>query len=171
MIEVCKTKLEGVLLIKPTFFEDHRGEFVELYNEKLYKAKGIDIDFIEDDISVATKGVLKGLHGDPVTWKLISCLHGKLCLVVINYDKQSKDFGKWQSFILSEVNKYQVLIPPKYGNGHQCVSAKSIFHYKQSSYYDLSKQFTIKWDDSRFKIRWPIKNPILSDRDRFGPFD
>lgn len=170
MIEICKTKLKDVLLIKPTFFKDHRGEYLELYNEKLYKSKGIDIDFVEDDISIATRGVIKGIHGDSLTWKLISCLHGKFYLVVINYDKQSKDFRKWQSFILSEVNKHQVLVPPKYGNGHQCLSAKSIFHYKQSACYEPSRQFTIKWNDPKFNIRWPIKNPILSQRDEFGPF-
>ena len=83
MIEVCKTNLEGVLLIKPTFFEDHRGEYLELYNKKLYASKGIDVDFVEDDVSIATRGVVKGIHGDTITWKLISCLHGKFYLVVI----------------------------------------------------------------------------------------
>jgi dTDP-4-dehydrorhamnose 3,5-epimerase len=68
MVEVCKTNLEGVLLIKPTLFEDHRGEFLELYNEKLYASKGIGVKFVEDDISIATRGVIKGIHGDTVTW-------------------------------------------------------------------------------------------------------
>jgi len=165
MIEVCKTKLEGVLLIKPEFFEDHRGQYLELYNEKLYKEKGIDIEFVEDDISIATHDALKGIHGDSVTWKLISCLYGKFYLVVVNNDPKSADFGKWQSFTLSDVNKHQVLVPPKHGNGHVCLSEKSIFHYKQSAYYDPSRQFTIKWNDPKFKIWWPVKNPILSQRD------
>ena len=133
MIEVLNTELEGVLLIKPTFFEDHRGEYLELYNEELYKSKGIDIDFVEDDISIATRGVIKGIHGDSLSWKLITCLHGKFQLVVINYDKESKDFGEWQSFVLSEVNKHQVLVPPKFGNGHLCLSKKSIFQRRQYS--------------------------------------
>ena len=165
MIELCKTKLDGVLLIKPTFFEDHRGEYVELYNEKLYKSQGIEVDFVEDDISIGTRGVLKGVHGDSVTWKLISCLHGKFYLVVVNYNEKSPDYGKWQSFVLSDVNKYQVLVPPLHGNGHFVLSEKSIFHYKQSAYYDPSRQFTIKWNDPRFTIWWPSKNPILSQRD------
>jgi len=170
MIEIVKTDLEGVLLIKPTHFEDHRGEYLELYNAQLYKEHGISIDFVEDDISIATKGVIKGIHGDSATWKLISCLYGKFYLAVINYDQDSKDFGKWQSFVLSDTNKYQVLIPPKHGNGHQCLSEKSIFHYKQSAYYDPARQFSIKWDDPKFKVWWPIKNPILSRRDELGRF-
>jgi len=165
MIEVCKTKLDGVLLIKPESFEDFRGEYLELYSEKLYKSKGIDMDFVEDDISIATRGVIKGIHGDNQTWKLISCLHGKFQLVVVNMDEQSKDFGKHEVFVLSDTNKHQVLVPPKHGNGHQCLSDKSIFHYKQSAYYDPSRQFTIRWNDSKFNIWWPIKTPILSIRD------
>ena len=162
---VEKTKLDGVLLITLNAFEDHRGEYMELYNEKLYREKGIDIHFMEDDISIATRGVIKGIHGDDCTWKLISCLHGKFYLVVISYDEQSKDFGKWESFVLSDRNKHQVLVPPKHGNGHLCLSKKSIFHYKQSSYYDSSRQFTIKWNDPEFNIWWPVKEPILSMRD------
>jgi dTDP-4-dehydrorhamnose 3,5-epimerase len=171
MIEVCETELEDVLLIKPTFFEDHRGEYVELYNKRLYKSMGINADFVEDDISISTRGVIKGIHGDSITWKLISCLHGKFYLVVVNSDDQSKNFGKWQAFVLSEVNKHQVLVPPKHGNGHLCLSEKSIFHYKQSAYYDPLRQFTYKWDEPRFKIWWPIKDPILSRRDELGRFD
>lgn len=163
-----KTKLDGVLLIKLDGFEDHRGEYVELYNKKLYESKGIDTNFVEDDISIATRGVIKGIHGDDCTWKLISCLHGKFYLVVINCDKQSKDFGKWEAFVLSDRNKHQVLVPPKHGNGHLCLSKKSIFHYKQSSYYEPSRQFTIKWNDPEFNIWWPVKNPILSQRDELG---
>jgi len=170
MIEVSKTDLEGVLLIKPTSFEDHRGEYAELYNKELYKARGIGVDFVEDDISTAYRGVLKGVHGDTATWKLISCLHGKFYLVVINYDEGSKDFGKWRSFVLSDSNKHQVLVPPKHGNGHLCLSEKSIFHYKQSSYYDPSRQFTVRWNDPRFNMWWPIKDPILSQRDENGDF-
>lgn len=170
MIEIFKTELEGVLLIKPDFFQDHRGQYLELYNYELYKSKGIDIDFVEDDISTATRGVLKGVHGDPITWKLISCLHGEFYLVVINHDEQSKNFGKWQSFVLSETNKHQILVPPKHGNGHLCLSEKSIFYYKQSAYYDPSRQFTIKWNDPMFNIQWPLENPILSQRDQTGHF-
>ena len=68
-MKISRTKLENVLLIKLDIFEDHRGEYVELYNEKLYKSKGIEVDFVEDDISIATRGVIKGVHGDSLTWK------------------------------------------------------------------------------------------------------
>ena len=100
-MDVKKTKLEGVLLIKLDMFEDHRGEYVETYNEKLYKKRGIDIKFVQDDISVSTKNVLRGFHGDTKTWKLISCLYGKFYFVVVNCDTSSKNFGKWGKFLNS----------------------------------------------------------------------
>ena len=169
-MQVFKTKLEGVLLIKSEAFEDHRGYYLEAYNEKLYRKNGIDVKFVEDDISVSTKHVLRGIHGDSKTWKLISCLLGKFYLVVVNCDKKSKDFGKWQSFILSDSNHYQVLVPPKFGNAHLVLSDIDIFSYKQSAYYNPGGQFTYKWNDPDFKIWWPIKNPILSQRDESGKF-
>ncbi len=180
-MKVSKTKLEGVLLIKLDSYEDFRGEYVGLYNEKLYKEtltdalKGtpyakdaLNLKFVEDDISTGTKGVLKGIHGDIKTWKMVSCLYGKFYLVVLNFDKNSKDYGKWESFTLSGTNRLQVLIPPNHGNGHLVLSDYDIYYYKQTAYYDPDSQFTIKWDDPEFKIWWPTKNPILSMRDETG---
>jgi dTDP-4-dehydrorhamnose 3,5-epimerase len=170
LIEIDKTKLDGVLLIKLDIFKDCRGGYVETYNEKLYKKYGIDIKFVEDDISVSKRNVLRGIHGDYKTWKLISCLYGKFYLVVVNCDADSKNFGKWQSFILSDKNRLQILVPPKYGNAHLILSDKAIFHYKQSAYYNPKRQFTYKWNDPSFNISWPIRNPIVSKRDKVGHF-
>lgn len=168
MIKISKTNLKGVLLIQPEIFEDFRGQYIETFNKEFYQKHGIDIKFIQDDISVSKKDVLRGIHGDNETWKLISCLYGKFYLVVVNCDKNSKNFGKRQSFVLSDKNRLQVLVPPKYGNAHLILSKIAIFHYKQSTYYQPKKQFTYKWNDPRFKIDWPIKNPILSKRDQMG---
>jgi dTDP-4-dehydrorhamnose 3,5-epimerase len=170
MIEIQPTKLPGVLLIKPSIFEDHRGEYIELYNEDLFREKGITAKFIQDDISVSSKHVLRGIHGDGETWKLISCLHGRFYLMVVNCDKDSESFGKWQSFVLSDKNRQQVLIPPKHGNGHLVLSDMAIFHYKQNTYYNPKGQFSYTWNDPQFKMWWPIKNPILSQRDEAGHF-
>ena len=169
-MEITKTTLNDVLLIKLDVFEDYRGEYIETYNEELYQKNGINIKFIQDDISISTKNVLRGIHGDSETWKLISCLYGKFYLVVVNCDVNSENFGKWESFVLSDVNRLQVLVPPKYGNAHLILSDKAIFHYKQSTYYNPEKQFTYKWNDPKFNIWWPIKNPILSQRDEEGHY-
>ena len=166
-MEVKKTKLDGVLLITPpTIFKDNRGDYVELYNEKLYKQFGITIDFVQDDISVSPCGVLRGIHGDKNTWKLISCLWGEFYLVVVNFDSSSPQYKMWDSFVLSAANRKQVLVPASFGNGHLVLSESAILHYKQSTYYDRSGQFTIKWNDPEFNISWPLKKVITSQRDK-----
>jgi len=165
-MEVHRTKLDGVLLIKPpTIFKDFRGTYVEIYNERLYSEAGIKVKFIQDDISISSKHVLRGIHGDQETWKLISCLYGELYLVVVNWDETSPEFSQWESFILSDKNRLQVLVPEKFGNGHLVLSGQAVFHYKQSAYYSRAGQFTLLWNDPKLNIKWPIANPILSKRD------
>jgi len=165
-VKVEKTKLDGVLQITPpTLFEDWRGEYVETYNEQLYREQGIEVQFVQDDISVSDRHVLRGLHGDATTWKLISCLYGKFYLVVVNNDPESPQYRQWASFVLSDANRKQVLIPPKFGNGHLVLSDKAIFHYKQNTYYDRAGQFTLLWNDPELGLWWPVPNPLVSRRD------
>jgi dTDP-4-dehydrorhamnose 3,5-epimerase len=165
-INIVKTELEGVLLITPpTNFEDFRGEYIELYNKKIYQKNGVEINFIQDDISVSRKNVLRGIHGDQETWKLISCLYGSFYLIVVNNNPKSSQYKKFISFTLSDKNRKQVLIPPKHGNGHLVLTKQAIFHYKQNTEYNRNGQFTIRWNDPEYGIWWPIKNPIVSQRD------
>jgi len=165
-MKVEDTELAGVKLITPpTNFEDFRGEYIEIYNRILFHEAGLTQDFIQDDISVSSRHVLRGLHGDASTWKLVSCLYGKFYLIVINNDEKSPQYRKWQSFTLSDKNRLQVLIPPKHGNGHLVLSDVAMFHYKQTTSYDRSSQFTLIWNDPQLGLWWPVKNPIVSRRD------
>lgn len=166
-METFPTTLDSVRLIKPpTIFEDFRGHYIETYNKRLYNEAGIDQDFVQDDISVSRRHVLRGIHGDDKTWKLISCLQGSFYMVVINNDPRSPQYRKWTSFTLSESNRLQVLVPPKFGNGHVVMSEQAIFHYKQTTDYDRSGQFTIVWNDPSVGIWWPVQTPIVSQRDQ-----
>jgi dTDP-4-dehydrorhamnose 3,5-epimerase len=172
MVKSFETNLKNVLLFKPDIFEDFRGIYCETFNEreysKLIKEKiGEDIKFVQDSMSRSIKNVLRGIHGDPETWKLISCPKGKIYSVIVNCDENSREFCKWQDFTLSESNMHQVLVPPMYGTSHLVLSESANFHYKQSTYYDPKslKQFTYRYNDPKFNIWWPIKNPILSKRD------
>ncbi|MBU2101232.1 dTDP-4-dehydrorhamnose 3,5-epimerase family protein [Patescibacteria group bacterium] len=172
-MKVEKTSLEGVLLIKPELtttdggelFEDLRGSFLETYNKLEYKNHGIDINFVEDDTSISKKNVLRGIHGDSEPWKLVSCVYGKVFFVVVNCDKKSPEFGKWESFDLNDENHWRVLVPPMHGNAYLALTDKVIFQYKQSSYYNPAGKFAYQWDEPKFGIKWPIENPILSLRD------
>ena len=175
MIHIEKTKLDGVLLIKPKVFEDFRGSYTMTYNEKEYhealKEVGAEeVTFVEDDISTSTKNVLRGIHGDTNTAKLVSCLEGKFYLVVVNNIPNHPQYRESISFNLSETNRWQVFIPAGFGNGHLVMSDRAIFSYKQSSYYNPKGQFTLLWNDPELKLWWPINNPILSKRDEFGHF-
>jgi len=167
-MRVKKTKLEKVLQIQLDNFEDHRGWYVEMYNAKKYFDAGIEVKFVEDDISVTRKNCLKGVHGDQKTWKLISCVRGSFYLAVVNNDPNHEQYRQWQGYTLSDRNKLQILVPPKFGNGHVALTESSIYHYKQSSYYNPNGQFTIKWNDPKYQIWWPVEQPILSQRDEKG---
>ena len=164
MIE--ETALEGVFEVTPpTIFDDFRGSYVEIYNERIYKEAGIKSQFIQDDISTSSKGVLRGIHGDAETVKLVSCLVGAFYLIVVNNDPSSSQYKKWETFHMSETNRNQVLIPAKFGNGHLVLTDQAVFHYKQTTEYNRKGQFTIKWNDPEYDFWWPIKNPITSMRD------
>lgn len=165
-MKVEQTKLEGVLLITPDVFNDHRGSYVESYNIAEYTAAGIPQLFVQDDFSISEKNVLRGIHGDNKTWKLVSVPQGVVDLVVVNWDNQHPQYKQWQNFWLDEHHYQQVLIPPKFGNGHLVLSHFAIFHYKQTTYYDPSSQFTIPWNDPELAIDWAVKNPITSERDK-----
>jgi dTDP-4-dehydrorhamnose 3,5-epimerase len=165
-LKVEKSKLDGVLQIHPpTQFEDFRGDYVETYNAELYRAAGIVDDFVQDDYSTSYRHVLRGIHGDMKTVKLISCLYGSLYVVVVNNDPESSQYRQWQSFTLSSTNRLQIYIPAKFGNSFLVMSDVALFHYKQTSYYDRPGQFTIRWNDPAYKFWWPVDRPILSERD------
>jgi len=160
-------KIDGLKIIEniPTFFKDHRGSYLEIYNKPLYDDI-IGIDFLQDTISISNKGVLRGFHGDSFTYKLFTCLLGSIMMVIVDADKNSSTYGSTDSFILTEDLDIQILVPTLKGTAFQVISDKAVLSYKQSSLYKgQDKQFTIPWDDKKLNIQWPL-NPILSDRDK-----
>jgi dTDP-4-dehydrorhamnose 3,5-epimerase len=147
-------------------FVDKRGYYWTSWKKKEYPK----INFIHDKFSISKKNVLRGLHGDNKTWKLVSCVYGKVFFVIVNYDKLSKNFLKFKTFKLSHENRKQVLVPPNYLNGFLCLSNICVFHYKLSykgKYNDIKNQLSLKWNDKNLSINWPQKkNLILSNRDK-----
>ena len=170
-MKIESTKIEDCYLITPEVSEDFRGEFVETWHKEYYKA-GIlpqDIDWKTDAFSYSLHSVLKGLHGDWKTWKLVQTISGCIFLSVIDCRRGGKTYGEEVSLVLSTRTHRQILIPPGCANGHLCLSDMCIFHYKQSEFYDPKNQFTVDYKDETLDIDWPIKTGlILSKRDRSG---
>jgi dTDP-4-dehydrorhamnose 3,5-epimerase len=161
---VDKTELEGVKLNTTDRFEDSRGKLGGVYDEQLYFNAGLTAKFIYDMVSYSHNNVLRGIHGDSETTKLVQCLSGEVYSVILNCDKYSPDFGKWQGFYLSDENCHQLYIPPLFGCSYYVVSDDAVFHYKMSKAHS-DNQFTYRWNDPFFNISWPTQNPILSERD------
>lgn len=164
-MRIKESPLKQVFEIEVDRFEDYRGIYVETFNEALFREHFPQVRFVQDDYSMSRKDVLRGMHGDSKTWKMAHCPMGTIYLVVMNYNKTSPDYGKWTSFIISEANSKFILIPPGFANGHLILSERAMFVYKQSEYYDRESQFTVKWNDPQFGVKWPVHHPILSQRD------
>jgi dTDP-4-dehydrorhamnose 3,5-epimerase len=161
--------IPGLKIIQPDIARDARGEFVCTYNTADYAFadnEGQAINFHEDDISLSRHNVLRGLHGDAVTWKLIHCLFGAVQYVVADMRLDSKAYRNWQAFELSGDNRTQILVPSGCANGFWVRSEFCLFGYKQSRRYGGAHgQFTVRWDDPALGITWPTRTPMLSARD------
>jgi dTDP-4-dehydrorhamnose 3,5-epimerase len=163
-LQIEDTKINGCRKIIPSVFYDFRGEYVETFNRSHYS----DIcprEFIEDDISMSRRHVLRGLHGDPTTWKLIQCLHGEILFTVLDCRDDSPTRGRWQQWLLGDRNRWQVLVPAGCANGHFCLTESCVFSYKQTTYYKDQAQFSVNY--ASCGIPWPLESgAIISQRDR-----
>jgi len=156
--------INDVIVREQDAFTDYRGDLFTTWKEGDF-----DLKFNHDKVSTSRKHVLRGIHGDNKSWKLVTCLYGEIYFVLVDNRESSDTFIQWDSMILSDRNRKQVLIPPGVGNGFLVLSDYSVFHYKWSypgKYADVDEQFTIKWNDPIIGIDWPINNPILSRRDK-----
>ena len=158
--------IDGVKIIEPDVFTDFRGDLWTTWKKDEFP---IDLDFNHDKVSTSRKDVLRGIHGDFKSFKLITCLYGQMFFILVDNRKDSKTYLQWNSMILDDRKRKLVLIPPGIGNAFLVLSDYSIFSYKWSyngEYPDVEDQFTIKWNSLDFNIDWPITEPILSKRDK-----
>lgn len=157
-------KLSKIKIYKDSAFIDNRG----IYWTSWQKKKFI-ISFNHDKFSLSKKNVLRGLHGDRKSWKLISCVYGKILFVVVNNMPLDNEYRKYMKITLSPVNRKKILIPPNFLTGHLIMSKEAVLHYKfayKGRYPDVKDQISLKWNDPSINIIWPIKKPILSKRDK-----
>ena len=171
-MEVKKTKINGVFLIKPQVFKDNRGHFFESFNSKKFnEATGLDVQFVQDNQSLSSKNVLRGLHFQHPPFaqaKLVSVIKGEVLDVVVDIRKESDTFGEYIAENLNEENHHHLFIPEGMAHGFLTLKDDTIFSYKCSNYYDKGSEDGIIWNDSNLKIDWKIKNPLVSEKDQLA---
>tara|TARA_Y100001970_G_C14154211_1_gene814569 strand:+ start:37 stop:570 length:534 start_codon:yes stop_codon:yes gene_type:complete len=167
-MKVKTTKLNGVFILQPECFQDERGFFLETFNKNQYLEAGINFDFVQDNYSRSSRGVLRGLHfqKNSPQGKLVSCSNGSVFDVVVDIDPKSPTFCHHISIELSDINNTQLWIPPGYAHGFCVLSDVADFRYKCTSYYDANDSNGIIWNDPDIGIDWPIENPVLSEKDK-----
>ncbi len=171
-MEVEKTEIDGVLLVKPKVWNDARGYFLETWQERRYKEIGIDLPFVQDNSSSSTKGTLRGLHYQKrfAQGKLVMVSLGEIFDVAVDIRKDSKTFGKWVGFNLNDKNHYQLWIPPGLAHGFMVISDLAHFHYKCTEYYHPEEEGSVLWNDPDLNIKWPQGlEVILSEKDKKAP--
>jgi dTDP-4-dehydrorhamnose 3,5-epimerase len=167
-MNIKETKLPGVLILEPDVFSDDRGFFLETWNRGRYEDAGIQGTFVQDNISFSKKGVLRGLHFQypQSQGKLIQVLSGGVVDVAVDIRKGSPTFGQWVGEELSDANHRQMYIPPGFAHGFCVISDTAVFSYKCTDYYNPATENGIIWNDPDLNIDWPIKEPILSPKDK-----
>jgi len=169
-MNVTRCDLEGLLLIEPQVFGDARGFFLESWNARRYAAAGIQTAFVQDNLSFSRRGTVRGLHfqNPAAQAKLVSVLQGAVFDVAVDLRRSSPTFGRWHGVELSAENRRQFFIPPGFAHGFAVLSDTALFFYKCSDFYAPQNEITVAWDDPDIGIRWPVAEPVLSEKDRRG---
>jgi dTDP-4-dehydrorhamnose 3,5-epimerase len=169
-MKISETSLPGVLLIKPRIIGDPRGYFVETFQASRYREAGIKCDFVQDNLSMSSKGVLRGLHlQEPMAQdKLVYVVSGSVFDVAVDVRVNSPSYGKWVGEELNAENAHQLFIPRGFAHGFFVLSETVLFAYKCSNAYSAENEITISWNDPDIDIVWPEQNPVLSEKDLCG---
>ncbi|MFN7698471.1 MAG: dTDP-4-dehydrorhamnose 3,5-epimerase [Deltaproteobacteria bacterium] len=170
-MRVVETELPGVLVVEPKVFGDERGWFTETYSVERYRAAGIAMPFVQDNLSRSSRGILRGLHlQEPrAQGKLVWVPDGAVFDVAVDVRVGSPSFGRWVGVELSSANHRQLWIPPGFAHGFAVTSEHCLFAYKCTDLYEPSAEIGVAWDDPSIGIRWPLAEPSLSAKDRNNP--
>ncbi len=166
-----ETEIKDVILVEPDIFPDERGYFCETYHEPRYVEGGIGLHFVQDNESQSHRGVLRGLHYqlNRPQGKLVRVIRGEIFDVAVDIRRGSPNFGKWVGTNLSGENKLQLYIPPGFAHGYCVLSETAVFAYKCTDIYVHEDERGIRYDDPELGIDWPIREPIISEKDSLSP--
>lgn len=172
-MEFIKTKIDGVIILEPKVFGDHRGFFMESWSKRELEKMGLFYEFVQDNHSLSTvKGTLRGIHfqrGEKAQAKLVRCVRGSVLDVAVDLRPKSTTYKQWIAVELSEENKRQLLIPRGFGHGFMTLTDHVEFLYKADNYYAPDAEGNIRWNDPELAINWGIEEPILSQKDAEAP--
>ncbi len=171
-MEIIKTKIPDLVIVKPKVFKDARGYFFESYNKHSFNEIGLDELFVQDNESKSMKGVLRGLHfqNPPYTQgKLVRVIKGAVLDVAVDLRKESSTYGKWEAVVLDEENKLMYWVPPGFAHGFLTLEDNTIFSYKCTQVYNKNSEGSIRWNDPVLNINWGNISPILSEKDKDAP--
>ena len=173
-MKFTKTKLDGVVIIEPDVFGDHRGFFMESWSQKKMEEAGLHYNFVQDNHSMSSvKGTLRGIHfqkGDKAQAKLVRCVKGAVLDVAVDLRHDSPTYKQWVGVELSEENKRQLLIPRGFGHGFVTLTDEVEFLYKADNYYAPEADAGVRWNDPEIGVDWGVEEPILSAKDEKHPF-
>lgn len=173
-MKIIETGLPGVLLIEPRVFGDDRGFFLETFQAERYADAGMPKQFVQDNLSYSRGGVVRGLHlqvNRPQA-KLVQVIRGEVFDVAVDVRPDSPTFGRWVGHTLSGENRRQLYVPVGFAHGFAVTGEEAYFLYKCDDFYDPGGELTVRWDDPRIGIEWPITDPVVSDKDAMGlPLD
>lgn len=174
-MEIVKTPIEGLLVIKPDVFSDNRGYFFETYNEEKFRQLGLRTDFVQDNESCSSKGVVRGLHFQAPPFaqaKLIRVVRGSVLDFALDIRRGSPTYGRYFSVKLDDIEKNMFFIPEGFAHGFLTLEDDTVFSYKCTALYNKQSERGLLWNDKKLNIDWTIAEPILSDKDKlWGKFD
>lgn len=171
-MQVEKTPIAGVTLIKPKVWRDGRGYFVETWQQNRYAEAGIDLPFVQDNQSLSSRGILRGMHFQKTRpqGKLVFCPVGRVFDVACDIRRDSPTYGQWYGVELGEENLWQLWIAPGLAHGFCVLSEKALFQYKCTEYYQPGDEGGFAYNDPFFNIAWPLKDVVLSEKDKNSTF-
>lgn len=170
-MQIEKTPIDGVRIVTPDIYRDRRGYFLETHQSRRYAQMGIDVDFVQDNLSWSVRGTLRGLHFQrkKPQAKLVSAVYGEIFDVAVDIRPGSSSFGKWVGVRLTAEEGRQVFIAEGFAHGFCVLSLRALVHYKCSDIYMPEDEGGILWSDEDIGIQWPVKNPLVSPKDRALP--
>lgn len=170
-MKLIPTEIPGPIIVEPDVFGDSRGYFMETWNRRRYAEAGLDLDFVQDNVSFSRKGTLRGLHfqNPQPQGKFVYVLQGEVFDVAVDVRVGSPSFGKWVGVTLSSENKRQFWVPQGFAHGFCVTSETALFAYKCTEFYNPQAETSVLWNDPAIGVQWPVDSPLLSQRDTAAP--